>query len=264
MTPSNFFVEEILKFRLLQHVVKTRVSFMRTTIQKSQRKTNQDKKIETVTMRLALLSLMTGYAAAFVAGPTSHATFLARSSSAATSKPTFIPLSMVTSLDKEAPNGAAPSSSSPQALISNLLDGLLNDPDTHKQMKFLLNSSTHKWQSKIYDAIGAPASADEDMVADALAHAMQKVDNQFAILLGKAEDYEMTFPSDTVSYNDETCWLECRLYDKKDGELLVVSGWDLHLNPVTGAWLIDRIDWQDFRDEFYPGLGREEWCRAFV
>jgi hypothetical protein len=25
-----------------------------------------------------------------------------------------------------------------------------------------------------------------------------------------------------------------------------------------GAWLIDGIDWQDFWDEYRPGIGREE------
>ena len=28
-----------------------------------------------------------------------------------------------------------------------------------------------------------------------------------------------------------------------------------------GAWLIDGIDWQDFRDDYRPGIGREEWER---
>ena len=79
-----------------------------------------------------------------------------------------------------------------------------------------------------------------------------------------AEDYFIDFSSDIVDHGDGKCWLECRLYDKKDGELLVVSGWELQKNPISGGWLMDRIDWQDFRDAFYPGLGREEWARAFV
>ena len=79
-----------------------------------------------------------------------------------------------------------------------------------------------------------------------------------------AEDYEFTFPSDVVDHGDGKCWIECRLYGKQDGKLLVVSGWDLQQNFMNGSWEIDRIDWQDLRDGFYPGLAREEWWRAFV
>jgi len=174
------------------------------------------------------------------------------------------PLNVASLNDPLASGSSFASSCNPQALVSDFLDGLMHDPDTTHRMKLLLHSSTHNWRSKIYDAIGAPASANEDMVAEALGAAMQKVDNQFAILLGKGEEFEIVFPSDPVNYNDGKAWIECRLYSKKDGELLVVSGWELRQSPASGSWLFDRIDWQDFRDAFYPGLGREEWCRAFV
>ncbi|CAB9513411.1 expressed unknown protein [Seminavis robusta] len=154
-----------------------------------------------------------------------------------------------------------------QAVVSNLLDNLLTEQDTNQCIKLLLHSSTHTWRSKIYDAVGAPSSADETKVATSIANAMAKPDNQFALLLGKAkETYVADFPTEAVETGGEgKCWLECRLYDKNnDGELLVVSGWDMQQNPVNGEWLIDRIDWQDFREAFYPGLGREEWARAFV
>jgi len=201
-------------------------------------------------MKLLLLSLLSVYASAF-----------------GVVKPGVVRSSVnhlnVASLEPPAVASPFLSNNDPQALVSDFLDGLMHDDDTTHRMKLLLHSSTHKWRSKIYDAIGAPASADETKVATALGAAMRNPNNQFAILLGMAEDFEYTFPSDVV-VDEGKCWVECRLYNKKDGELLVVSGWDLQQSPTTGAWLFDRIDWQDFRDAFYPGLGREEWCRAFV
>lgn len=168
----------------------------------------------------------------------------------------------VVSLDKGEQSASDRSMDSAKRLVKDLLDGLHHN--TELELKKLLFSSTNNWRSKIYDAVGAPTSANEDKVARALADAMRHPENQFAILLGLAEDFYTEFPSDTVSYNDGEAWVECRLYNKKDGELLVVTGWQLHENPVNGDWLIDSIDWQDFRDQFYPGLGREEWARAFV
>ena len=32
-------------------------------------------------------------------------------------------------------------------------------------------------------------------------------------------------------------------------------------DPSDGSWLVDGIDWQDFRDRYRPGIGREEWMR---
>ncbi|CAB9506791.1 expressed unknown protein [Seminavis robusta] len=159
-----------------------------------------------------------------------------------------------------------PTTKNPRAVVADLLEALLKDDDAHQCIQLLLHSSTHQWRSKIYDAIGAPAGANENTVAGALAHAMHNHNSQFAILLGQAdESYVADFPSDTVETGgDGRCWLECRLYDRNDGELLVVSGWDLQQDSVSGDWLVDRIDWQDFRDAFYPGIGREEWARAFV
>lgn len=214
-------------------------------------------------MKLALFSLFLGCASAFVAQPAT--TFLSTQVTVGSvDRPSFQPL-YVASLDTPTTVGTdSQYFDSPEALISDLLVGLLLDPDTNHRMKRLLHSSTHNWRSKIYDAIGAPASADEDQVAASLAAAMRNADNQFALLLGMAEDYEFSFPSDAVDHHDGKCWIECRLHNKKDGKLLVVSGWELQKNFMNGSWMLDRIDWQDFRDAFYPGLGREEWCRAFV
>ena len=73
--------------------------------------------------------------------------------------------------------------------------------------------------------------------------------------------YEIEFPQDTLDYYDGTAWLECRLRDGKSDALLAVLGWSMKRREGDGAWLIDGIDWQDFRDEYRPGIGREEWER---
>jgi hypothetical protein len=86
---------------------------------------------------------------------------------------------------------------------------------------------------------------------------------QFGILVGveDAEDYYLSFPTDLLDFEDGTCWLECHLRGKTDNALLVAMGWDLRQRPSDGAWLVDSIDWQDFRDRYCPGIGREEWMR---
>ena len=126
----------------------------------------------------------------------------------------------------------------------------------------LLAASSESWRKAIYEAVGAPPTADSKAVAQTLEDAMSKPDNQFAILLGKAEDFVATFPSDTVSYDDdETCWVECRLRDSQTDALLVTMG--INLTNQNGNWAISSLDWQDFRDEFYPGLSGREWLRSF-
>lgn len=103
------------------------------------------------------------------------------------------------------------------------------------------------------------------------------------------------FPSDPVLFEEDDksedestqgeritdhCWIESRLRSPTDNQLLAVVGWSLQRrriiqedqsynssnfesdteNDLT-CWLLDGIDWQDFRDEFRPGIGREEWER---
>jgi hypothetical protein len=78
-----------------------------------------------------------------------------------------------------------------------------------------------------------------------------------------------------------TTWMECQLRDYETNELLVVMGWQLVLqtddhkrqtdddrtssssssSSSSVVYLIDRVDWQDFRAAFRPGIGREEWMR---
>ena len=98
------------------------------------------------------------------------------------------------------------------------------------------------------------------------------------------------FPTDVVDcWGDDECWVECRLRqqqqeqqeEKEDtNELLVVMGWTLKKQKLyttcttnqkqkqnhnhdqqEEAWFVDGIDWQDFRNAYRPGIGREEWER---
>lgn len=152
---------------------------------------------------------------------------------------------------------------SPQQFVSELLLGLYDnaDPLPDSGFRLLLRASTRQWRRQLHRAVGAPATAQEETVASALGQAMGRPHNQFGILVGEGERFRITFPSDPVDYADGTCWLECRLRDAQTDHLLVVSGWQLQQRASDGAWLVDKIDWQDFRDEFRPGIGREEWMR---
>jgi hypothetical protein len=149
----------------------------------------------------------------------------------------------------------------PPLTPSEFVEYMLMSLRSGKGYQMLLDFSTHGWRSKIYDAVGAPASADERSVRSALKVAMTKPHNQFAILV-EGEDFEISFPSDPVDYDDGTCWVECRLR-ASDDELLVAMGCQLQQRQTDDAWLISSIDWQDFREPFYPGVGREEWTRLF-
>jgi HSP20 family molecular chaperone IbpA len=109
-------------------------------------------------------------------------------------------------------------------------------------------------------------------VAKALTDATRNPESQFAILLGAAEPFVTTFPSDVVENDDADVWVEVRLRGARDDDLLVTMG--VTLQRATAApgvaggdnnneWLISGLDWQDFRDKFYPGLSGREWLRAF-
>lgn len=122
----------------------------------------------------------------------------------------------------------------------------------------LLRASSKDWRNKIFAAVGAPETAGEEDVAAALGDAIGRPNNQYNILVAEAEDYVPVFPSEAVDYSDGTCWIECELRGKVDDQLLAKTGWQLEKNE-DGAWVVARIDWQDFRDEYRPGVGREEW-----
>lgn len=174
----------------------------------------------------------------------------------------------------------------------------------------LLESSTPSWRKLLLKSVGAPVNAENDKVAPSLQNALERSNNQFAILTTNlnedaTETHDSTtalrsiqkcwdFPSDPVIFEEDEddkdgekrseserivdhCWIESRLRSPKDNTLLAVVGWSLqrrqiiqeeqksdfgnNSNNLTTCWLLDGIDWQDFRDEFRPGIGREEWER---
>lgn len=157
----------------------------------------------------------------------------------------------------------------PMEFVEAIINALLHneDPLPDSGFKLLLQCSTEDWISKLYKSIGAPKTANIDVVASALGTAISRPHNQFAILVGDEEennkygeryDFNISFPNSPLDYYDGTAWVQCALRDKKDNSLLVMTGWSLEKRN-DGAWLIDSIDWQDFRDEYRPGIGREEW-----
>lgn len=165
---------------------------------------------------------------------------------------------------EEANNSASKmdtSDSSPSDFVERVLNSLKSDNGSQT----LLNSSTDSWRSKIYDALGAPYDSAEGVVVQSLDRALRRTDKQWGLLV--TEDYAIEFPSDPVNYEDGSgCWIECRLRSTNNADdLLVAMGCQLEPAPNGGAggWLINSIDWQDFRDDFSPGLGRDEWVPLF-
>jgi hypothetical protein len=152
---------------------------------------------------------------------------------------------------------------SPKAFVDSIFQGLLHneEPFPSSGFKRLLQCSTDQWKNNIYQSIGAPVDANVEVVAAALGDALGRPQQQFAILVGEEDDnnFYISFPSEELDFFDGTCWIECVLRDKRDGSLMVVTGWSLRQRQSDGAWLVDRIDWQDFREAYRPGIGREEW-----
>eukprot|EP00986_Skeletonema_menzelii_P008239 scaffold3426_cov205-Skeletonema_menzelii.AAC.1 len=169
----------------------------------------------------------------------------------------------------------------PKNVITSVLDGLLaaHDPIPLFGYEILYQSSTKHWQDVLRKSVGAPEGTETELIYRALSKSMERGGhNQFGILVGLGTDhhnvvasdssseihfngyYTIEFPWDTLDYYDGTAWLECRLRDRLSDELLCVLGWSLEKSS-DGSWLIDGIDWQDFREKYRPGVGREEWER---
>ena len=151
----------------------------------------------------------------------------------------------------------------PKEVVTSILDGLLtpHDPLPYFGYEILYTSCTDKWKETLRKSVGAPNDAEEGLVYRALSNSMERTDTQFGILVGMAEETIVDFPFDTLDYYDGTAWLECRLRDEQSDTLLVVLGWSFKQRECDGAWLVNGIDWQDFRETFRPGIGREEWER---
>lgn len=150
----------------------------------------------------------------------------------------------------------------PCQVVTEILNGL-RDPHTPTYnfgFEVLLRSSTPSWCNLLYRSVGAPSDSSLQSVSEALESALSRPNNQFRILVGKEDTaYRITFPTDYLDYEDGTCWVECRLRSQHDDTLLVALGWSLLRQD--GAWRIHGMDWQDFRDAYRPGIGREEWER---
>jgi hypothetical protein len=168
----------------------------------------------------------------------------------------------------------------PIEFVSALLDSLQRTSNRDGGGALvLLQSSTDSWRKVLTTSVGVPSddvTITNEKVAPTLQAALQRPDNQFAILMSrqtataganaKSSSAQLMwhFPTDPLDFHDGTCWVESRLrqtIDEKADELLVAAGWSLERRESDGAWLLDGVDWQDFREDFRPGIGREEWER---
>lgn len=185
---------------------------------------------------------------------------------------------------------------SPVEFIIAVLEELRH-PDSHMPQsgfRTLLRSSSERWKLALKKSIGVPSHLEmnrndpmnsststdglvsEDALVSSLAAAMTRPNNQYKILVqdcledeqgeekkgkNKVETgYSLSVSEDIIDYNDGKCWVQAQLRHPTNGQLYAILGWSLKRN-TEGAWLIDWLDWQDFRDEFRPGYGREEWMR---
>ena len=76
---------------------------------------------------------------------------------------------------------------------------------------------------------------------------------QYALL---RDEYTADLDDDILVLDDEA-FLRVRLEDASDAH--VTLGWELERR--RGVWLTSRWYWHDFRPEFHPGIGEEEWTR---
>ena len=82
-------------------------------------------------------------------------------------------------------------------------------------------------------------------------------------MLLEPDSYIATFPTDTFSLDDDGAWQEVHLESPDgSGEVYAKLGWSLRKRG-DGCWLTDEVSWHDFREEWRPGIGEEEWDRSF-
>ena len=167
----------------------------------------------------------------------------------------------------------------PQQVVTALLETLRAAPhyyefDTlrarpHPGVVRLWQASTNEWRETMARMVGCTTDdnndKDDEQTISALGRFLGRPGQQFAILLGtEDEGYDIDYPTDVIEWSEDEAWLECRLRESSDGELLVVLGWTLHkqnANDGDKSWYIHSFDWQDFRNDYRPGIGREEWER---
>lgn len=148
-------------------------------------------------------------------------------------------------------------------------------PSSNWGYEYLYTHSTERWKHILRKSVGLHNNTEEDLIYEALAGTMERENQQFGILVGMGVDdgtasclnhneaeeeyYTVEYPYDALDYQDGTAWIECRLRNIDTDNLLVVIGWSLQ--QEQDEWKVDGIDWQDFREKYRPGLGREEWER---
>lgn len=158
----------------------------------------------------------------------------------------------------------------PIEFVTAILEQLRQPTMPQSGYRTLIRSCSDEWKGQLRKSIGVPNDVDisEDTFVNALGEAIARPRNQYEILVQEGEDrraapvYVLYFPGEVIDYQDSDgiCWVETQLRSPNEGTLFAILGWNLVMNE-KGAWLVDKLDWQDFRDEFRPGIGREEWMR---
>lgn len=145
----------------------------------------------------------------------------------------------------------------PQDVISFTLNGLqANDnPVKDSGSSLLLRFSSDKFKLQMRWLIGTSQSP------AVLSSSLRKKESQFHLLLCP---YQYSFPSDTYYSDANRAFQEVQFDgcpDALSGQTLLAKlGWEL-VRGDDGCWRTDAISWHDFRDEFRPGIGQEEWPR---
>jgi hypothetical protein len=153
----------------------------------------------------------------------------------------------------------------PIAFVETCLHRLQHndDPFPDSGIRFLLRISTPSWRQQIRQSVGASVTAVEEPVVAAVSAALAQPDNPYALLLSSSS-YRAVFPREPLVFSDDddsTAFVECQLRHPATDERLVAMGWQLRGDGPDPEWRLERIDWQDFRESFRPGVGREEWLR---
>ena len=174
-------------------------------------------------------------------------------------------------LEQEMESPANNPNLSPVEFVSKILECLLqpDDPLPNSGYRVLLRSSSPKWKREIQKALGVPSKysdeniVNEEILASALGSALMRPNNQFGILVNNDDDYQLQI-GNILDYQDGTCWVGSRLVSSSttlEHKVLVIIGWQLVKPPHMDTWTIESIEWQDFRDAYRPGIGREEWSQ---
>ena len=153
------------------------------------------------------------------------------------------------------------SNSTPQEVISTTIKALkANDvPVKDSGTSLLLRFSSDKFKLQMRWMIGTAQSA------AVLSASIRKSNSQYNLLFCP---YDFSFPSDTYYIDNGRAFQEVQFESCQDSStlrpggvsLLAKLGWEL-IRDEEGCWRTDMISWHDFRDEYRPGEGQEEWPR---